>query len=318
MLKLDYYKILGLKPDASNDEIKRAYQMKLKKMHPDKIEQTKENKLKYKLVREAGDLLININERKAYDIERTMEQNYSENFEQQKNNFNKFLELQKCSTTEDDIKLARLEFEKEIQTKKIEPMDQDEFLRKIETLELQRDTQLNEINHNDIFKNKQYNDKIFNKIFEKEKKKLEKKNSDGIEVYNPENILAYNDFGNETEQPIYDVNFSTINNGFIGINCDDDDLRIDTPDLEDCKNKSELTQENIDNAYEKYMKFRNEQDNEFDKFLDNGSYKSALEDKYGISNSMGFMVGTDTNGNQKNYKHKYNEDIETIYKELTE
>ena len=33
---------------------------------------------------------------------------------------------------------------------------------------------------------------------------------------------------------------------------------------------------------------------------------------------MGFMVGTDTNGNQKNYKHKYNEDIETIYKELTE
>src|SRR5579863_4941021 len=66
----DYYKIIGVEPTASALEIKRAYQAKLKKLNPIKVEQTKENKLKYKLLREAGDLLSNPHERKAYDMQR--------------------------------------------------------------------------------------------------------------------------------------------------------------------------------------------------------------------------------------------------------
>src|SRR5579872_2980837 len=69
-VEIDYYKVLGIEPTATQIEIKRAYQAKLKKLHPDRVEQTKENKAKYKLLREAGDLLTNPHEKKAYDMQR--------------------------------------------------------------------------------------------------------------------------------------------------------------------------------------------------------------------------------------------------------
>jgi curved DNA-binding protein CbpA len=296
--KYDYYKILGVLPTATHDEIKRVYQTKLKKMHPDKIEQTKDNILKYKLVRQAGDLLTNPNERIAYDMDRQQGTEHLENFKKHKDNFKSFMTLQTNSMTQENKKLAELEFEKEyVKTKKDKVIDTDDFQRKIETLELERETQMNEISYKNIFNNKSFDSKKFNKYFEKTSK------NDEIIKYNPDNIFAYNDDNIGTNN-----NFSLI---------DDNDSSQDTDIDLDSISDNEETQEDINKILEQLKTERETQNNEFDSFMENGTYKSSLDDKYGVSNSLGFMVGTDIRGNQNN-NYNIEKDYEEIYKELTQ
>src|SRR5579872_2827695 len=107
----DYYKILGVEPTATQLEIKRAYQSNLKKLHPDRVKQTKDNKAKYKLVREAGDLLSDPYERKAYDMQRKMESSYKDH-KSQKDSFKEFMKLQEQNMTDEDKSIAKLNFEK--------------------------------------------------------------------------------------------------------------------------------------------------------------------------------------------------------------
>ena len=298
--KYDYYKILGVLPTATHDEIKRVYQTKLKKMHPDKIEQTKDNILKYKLVRQAGDLLTNPSERVAYDMDRQQDTEHSENFKKHKDNFKSFMTLQTNSMTQENKKLAELEFEKEyVKTKKDKVIDTDDFQRKIETLELERETQMNEISYKNIFNNKSFDSKKFNKYFEKTSK------NDEITKYNPDNIFAYND-----------ENIGT-NNNFSLIDDDNDSSSQDTEIDLDSISDNEETQEDINKILEQLKTERETQNNEFDSFMENGTYKSSLDDKYGVSNSLGFMVGTDIRGNQNN-NYNIEKDYEEIYKELTQ
>ena len=298
--KYDYYKILGVLPTATHDEIKRVYQTKLKKMHPDKIEQTKDNILKYKLVRQAGDLLTNPSERVAYDMDRQQDTEHSENFKKHKDNFKSFMTLQTNSMTQENKKLAELEFEKEyVKTKKDKVIDTDDFRRKIETLELERETQMNEISYKNIFNNKSFDSKKFNKYFDKTSK------NDEITKYNPDNIFAYND-----------ENIGT-NNNFSLIDDDNDSSSQDTEIDLDSISDNEETQEDINKILEQLKTERETQNNEFDSFMENGTYKSSLDDKYGVSNSLGFMVGTDIRGNQNN-NYNIEKDYEEIYKELTQ
>ena len=109
--RLDYYAILGVDKKASALDIKRAYQKLLKKNSPDRIEQTKENKIKYKLIREAGETLRDPHKRKAYDMERSMEAT-SGDFFSQKDSYKEFIKLQESSMTEEDRKIAKINFER--------------------------------------------------------------------------------------------------------------------------------------------------------------------------------------------------------------
>ena len=60
----DYYKILNIKRDASQDEIKKAYRKLSKQYHPDVNPQGEE---KFKSIAEAYDILGNVTKRKQYD-----------------------------------------------------------------------------------------------------------------------------------------------------------------------------------------------------------------------------------------------------------
>ncbi len=60
----NYYKILGIKKDASGDEIKKAYRKLAHKYHPDK---TGGNEIKFKEINEAYQVLSNTNKRRQYD-----------------------------------------------------------------------------------------------------------------------------------------------------------------------------------------------------------------------------------------------------------
>lgn len=63
----DYYKILGVSKDASQDEIKKAYRKLAIKLHPDRNPGDKEAEAKFKEAAEAYEVLGNEEKRKEYD-----------------------------------------------------------------------------------------------------------------------------------------------------------------------------------------------------------------------------------------------------------
>lgn len=68
MIMKDYYKILGINKDATEEEIKTAYRKLAMKYHPDKNPDDKESDIKFKEVTEAYDTLYDKHKRKQYDI----------------------------------------------------------------------------------------------------------------------------------------------------------------------------------------------------------------------------------------------------------
>lgn len=68
MTKRDYYDILGVSKNASDQEIKQAYREKALKWHPDKHKRNKQQaEEKFKEVNEAYEVLSNKDKRAAYD-----------------------------------------------------------------------------------------------------------------------------------------------------------------------------------------------------------------------------------------------------------
>lgn len=341
----DYYKVLGVESTASQIEIKRAYQSKLKKLHPDKVEQTKENKAKYKLLREAGDLLCDPHERKAYDMQRKMDAT-TKDFRSQKDSFKEFMKLQEQHMTDEDKAIAKLNFEQGLANmdrkhgynkKDAEAITKEEHDRRMEDMKLQREQEDIELTQENLFKDRQFNPAEFNKMFEKKKRRDEKrKKTTGGLAKVDDGIAAFNDFDggsggvgldqydnlySEGTFADYNANYAGIGAGAIGADngMSDDDISIDSPDEDEYEgHKKGVSKESLDAAMKRMMAERNDQDGSFEKMKPT-EYGSALDDRYGISKQFGFMVGTDKFGHQKNIK-KRNIQEETLkaYKQLTE
>lgn len=65
-LNKDFYKVLGVSKDASDDEIKKAYRKLARQYHPD-VNKTKDAEEKFKDISEAYDVLSNKDNRRKYD-----------------------------------------------------------------------------------------------------------------------------------------------------------------------------------------------------------------------------------------------------------
>jgi len=70
----DYYEVLGVSPDASTEEIRKAYLKLAHKYHPDKTGGDKAAEEKLKKINEAYDILKNPEKRRQYDEMRKMAQ----------------------------------------------------------------------------------------------------------------------------------------------------------------------------------------------------------------------------------------------------
>ena len=73
----DYYKILGLSPDCSQEDIKKAYRKLVRSSHPDSC--GKEDSSEFREVQEAYDAIGEKSQRNNYDRERKYEQKGSQN-----------------------------------------------------------------------------------------------------------------------------------------------------------------------------------------------------------------------------------------------
>lgn len=67
MAKRDYYDVLSVNRDASDDEIKKAYRKLAMKHHPDRNPDNKESEEKFKEAKEAYEILSDAQKRGAYD-----------------------------------------------------------------------------------------------------------------------------------------------------------------------------------------------------------------------------------------------------------
>ena len=68
MMAKDYYEVLGVDKNASDDEIKKAYRRMAKKWHPDANQDNKkEAEEKFKEVGEAYEVLSDPQKKKMYD-----------------------------------------------------------------------------------------------------------------------------------------------------------------------------------------------------------------------------------------------------------
>lgn len=64
---IDYYKILGITKNASDDDIKKAYRKQARKLHPDVNPNDKDANLKFQQLNEANEVLSNPEKREKYD-----------------------------------------------------------------------------------------------------------------------------------------------------------------------------------------------------------------------------------------------------------
>lgn len=101
MSKKDYYDVLGVKKNASEQEIKKAYRNLAKKYHPDKNPNDKEAEEKFKEVNDAYETLSDVDKKAHYD--RFGHQN--PNMGGRRGGFNPFSSFRKQERVGDDMNL---------------------------------------------------------------------------------------------------------------------------------------------------------------------------------------------------------------------
>ena len=81
---IDYYKVLGIEKNASDEDIKKAYRKLARKLHPDLNPNDKDAHKKFQQINEANEVLSDTEKRKKYD-QYGKDWQHADQFNQQRN-----------------------------------------------------------------------------------------------------------------------------------------------------------------------------------------------------------------------------------------
>lgn len=343
----DYYKILGLEKTASKSEISKRYRHLLAKYHPDKYKNLpdKEQKTKekqFQLIQTAGKVLQDDDSRKMYDLEQSTIKN--SDFSSQKGTFEEFIKLQELNINDDTKKKAQLDFKLESEklnkqrgfdpTKLDEKLDREELAKEIDDLRVRRDIENIELTQKNLFDGRSFNPSEFNKLFEKNKRKDEKKQKkhkdeivrfgEEFTAFNDNGLANYTDINNDygdlfsnniKDNTLYGNLHSNLHSNMSDLSSDDassdDDMSfIDTYNTH---NKDKDTGR-LDDILQQRMNERLLFDKKLEK-VDTAEFKDVMEDQFGISRQFGKLIGKDTMGSSQPTQ-KLDYDMVKIYKKM--
>jgi curved DNA-binding protein CbpA len=339
----DYYKILSVDRDTNINDIKKKYRKLLAKYHPDKYKNLPEKERhmtekQFQLVQIAGKVLTDEDAKKMYDLEQKTIK--SKSFVNQKSSFEDFIKLQESGISEEGKKRAQLDFESEMQklnkarnfdpSKMDEKLDKNALSREIDNIRAQRDADLIELEHRNLFEGRSFNPSEFNKLFEKNKKKQEKsekkKKEKGEIVRFGEEFTAFNDNGVENFISV-DSDYSELfgsdnfreNTVFSNIKKEDNFDLSDLSDVDsdyDDSYKNHNTDRDIGKIEDKFKQMMREREM-FDttlKDVKSAGYKDVMHDQFGISKQFGKIIGKDITQNHKT--KKLDSDMIKIYNRM--
>jgi curved DNA-binding protein CbpA len=266
----DYYKILGVVDTATDREIKTAFRNKMKEYHPDKLKNKNEtdmelDKTKFYLIKEAGETLTNPTSKSTYDFNRKTNKNnnYKLEFEEYIKNMPKY------DTSDDEIVPV---------PEKIPKETLEGASRKYEDIVIQREQGDIENTHKNIFKEKNFDEKIFNNIFEKLKKKSQDPSKSIVKF---ENIAG--------TEGLCEGNFADIQE------CENFD-NTEQCSLSDYSSVSPASPvKPIEVVYDKYIQ---ERENE-DVILKNIEFKKTQQELPQMSKDFGHMLGNQMGGTER-------------------
>lgn len=336
----DYYKILGVSREDDISDIKRKYRHLLAKYHPDKLKLLPESKRKikqeqYPLIRMAGEVLTNPEKKKFYDLEQKTIK--SSDISNQKSSFEEFIKLQESGITDESKKRSELEFRKESdKINKLRGFNPDsevklnkqEMTKNMQELLAQRDVESIELAQKNVFEGRSFNPNEFNSIFEKnkrkEEKKLKKRQEAGDMILYEDQFTAFNDTG--------------LGN-FISVEQDYGDIYNEKQDFKDQSKFTKLNKFNEDeisvssdsefeynNDYSDYKNNKLKDDELKRKMIERESdtkkydnmrlneFKSVLEDQFGISKDFGTLIGNDISNTGKS--KQITSDMAKIYSRM--
>lgn len=335
----DYYKILGVSRDDDISDIKRKYRHLLAKYHPDKLKLLPETKRKikqeqYPLIRMAGEVLTNPEKKKFYDLEQKTIK--SSDISNQKSSFEEFIKLQESEITSDSKKRSELEFRKD--NDKINKLrgfnpnpeiklNKQEMTKHIQELLAQRDVESIELAQKNVFEGRSFNPNEFNNIFEKnkrkEEKKLKKRQETGDIVVYEDQFTAFNDTGlgnfisvdqdygdiyNEQQDFKDQTKFTKLNKFNEDIEVSSDSDFEYTNSYSDYKN-NKLT----DDELKRKLTERDLDTKKYDKLSFN-EFESVFEDQFGISKNFGTLIGNDISNTGKS--KQITSDMAKIYSRM--
>ena len=307
----DYYKILGVKENATLDEIKQASEKKIEQYNPDNIDlkkklkslpenerlkESNKNNARIMLIKEARKILIKPESRKIYDIQ--MKTTKSTDFIHQKNSFQEFIKLQESEITEQSKKNADLshkmlsmDMDKKHNFKREElskaPLTVDESKKRYADIMQQRETEDLDLLPSNLFEGgKSFNNVDFNRHWEIQQKKLEKKNKksrgiggndlvlwDGLAAASDtgmdgtDNYVKLNDIGELYCENLGSSNFGNIiNDDDIISSGSDSDINMDEIDISYVTNHSQ-------------NKIKGETGNEYSKFIEDRNKDLRFQDE---------------------------------------
>jgi len=337
----DYYRILGVDKDTNINDIKKKYRKLLAKYHPDKYKDLPEKDRKtkdkqFQLVQMAGKVLTDESAKKVYDLEQKTIK--SKDFVGQKNSFEEFIKLQESGMTEENKKRAQLDFKSESDklnklrgfdpNKMDDKLDKSDLDKHINDLRARRDMDEIELTKKNIFEGRQFNPLEFNKLFEKDKKKqekkLKKKQDSGEVVKFGEDFTAFNDNGIENFISVdadYGELFGSNNfkeNNMFGKLKEEfsvSDISSDDEDYDNSyeKHNRDREQKSTDDLYAKMMRDRDMLDNNL-KDTKTAGFKDVMEDQFGISRQFGKMIGRDVT--QKVKPSRIDSDMANVYNKM--